>query len=81
MNHRAVAYRHVVADVQGFVGIGVKDGAILDVDPLADADGGDIASDDYVVHDRAPVADLDVAADIGCGRDEDVTAEFGGWKT
>lgn len=65
----------VVLDVELHPAIGVDDRAVLHVDAAADADGGDIAANGDMVHDRALVAERDIPADIGRRRNINLFTE------
>ena len=57
--------RDVIFDRVGEAGVAVDDRAVLDVDPLADRDGGDVAADDGAEPDAGVGAERDVAGDGG----------------
>src|SRR3954453_2760523 len=63
MNDRAVADRHVVADLVGHATVAVNHGTVLDIDALADPDWRNIAANDSVEPEAGEFADGDVADD------------------
>ena len=69
--------RHVVANLDGrFLIQGMKNGPILDIDSVTDANGVDIAAENGVEPNAATLADLNVTDDGGVVRKERVFANF-----
>ena len=66
MNDGAMTYDHIVGYLQGDTTLGVQYGAILHIDPPADADRRHIGTDADLVHDRALVTQYDVTTHVGC---------------
>src|SRR5439155_2440692 len=65
MQHRRMAYRHLVADARRVrVPHHVNHGAVLDIGPIADADHVHVAADDHVHPDAALFANFHVADDL-----------------
>ena len=66
VDRHVVPDRHVVADLDGrFLIKRMQDGPILDVHPIPDADGVDVAPQDGVEPDAAALPDLHVTDDGG----------------
>lgn len=77
MDRYVMTDRHIVANLNGrFLIQGMKDGTILDIDPIADADGIDVAAKDGAKPDTASLANLDITDDGRVIREKRILADF-----
>ena len=71
MNNGRMSYAHIVTNAGWIFFVGtVDDGIVLDVDPVADADAIDIATDHGIEPDAAMVAHPHIANNGGIGCNE-----------